>query len=526
MSIVSPRRLNGYTPSRKSRPTADEAPPPPARTAPANPPPTPRVGPTLPATPPPATPITARVRSPRPPKEPHGTNGEPELTEVYQFSVTTEEELAETIFDPSQDPALVYAICPADGKVYTSPSLVSGNTLYLLPPDYNNLIAKGVVLFPSAATEYGSDSHLISSMRAYVHRYADIPEFWEKVICYYAMMTWVFDRFSAVGYLRALGEYQSGKSRIAQVAASLCYRVLLISGASSPAAMYRSIEMFHGTLAVDEADFRGSELWTEIAKVFNCGYKPGNPIMKCDSDNRPETFDVFCPKVLSTRTKFDDQATESRCLTMMVVQKKPRKGIPYQLPISEFKSEAQELRNKLLMWRFRNYRRIAITEEIESKLSGLDSRYIEILAPLMAVSAADSGFHTELKDVFDHASKEQRANSQQALIVEAIRDLMGKASSKVLRVKDVAQRASELLQQQEPDAVREAAKVAGKGHGEAPLTYPSRKAGHWIRSVGFTTEKPSSIGFVFEVTAEKWKEVSERYPPPPVPGRCGTVPSE
>jgi hypothetical protein len=515
---------HSYEPSRGRRP---KSPPPsaPACPAPARPPSAPRLDPTPSAPPPPPPPpVTAHLRSSTPPKEPRGENQEPKLTEVHQFSVTTEDELAETIFDFRQDPPLVYAVCSSDGTIFTTPSMVSGDKLYLPPGDCNGLIAKGVVLFPSAAVEYGPELQLVSSIIRFIHRYADLPAFWEKLICYFVMMTWVFQRFSALPYLRFLGEPQSGKTRMAAVAASICYRVCSISGATSSAALYRLIESFHGSVAVDEADYGNSDLWSEVAKVFNAGYVQGNPVVKCDSENHPEAFDVFCPKILSARKRFADQATESRCLTLTVYQKPVRPDIALQLPDGEFAAESLHLRNKLLTWRFRNYRRIAPSREIESKLAGLEPRLIQILSPLVAVSPTDPDFHAELKRFFGRASAEQRADSQQALIVEAIRDLMGTAPTKILRVMDVAQQASELRQQQEPEAVREAAKLNGKGHGEEALTLvvTAKQAGYWIRCLGFNPDR-TKVGFVFDVTPEKWKEVSERYPPLSVPGRVSIV---
>jgi hypothetical protein len=272
------------------------------------------------------------------------------------------------------------------------------------------------------------------------------------------------------------------------------------------------IELFRGTLAVDEADYNGnSDLWTEVAKVFNAGYMRNNPVLKCDKENMPESFDVFCPKILSARKRFGDQATESRCLTLLTYQKpRIRSDITLQLP-GTFAAEAQEIRNKLLTWRFRNWRRITIDRAVESRLTGLEPRMIQILAPLVAVSA-DPEFHLELVKYFGNYAAQQRLDSPQALVVEAIRQLLGPTppSRKTLSVKDVAQKASDIRESEEPQAAREAAKTAN-GHGEEKLYFTGKHTGHLLRTLGFATTRTKK-GYVLAVTPNQLKELSERYP--------------
>jgi hypothetical protein len=66
-----------------------------------------------------------------------------------------------------------------------------------------------------------------------VHRYADVPPFWEELIAHYVLMTWVHDRFTAVPYLRFLGEPASGKTRCLQVTSHLCYKSIIAGGATT-----------------------------------------------------------------------------------------------------------------------------------------------------------------------------------------------------------------------------------------------------------------------------------------------------
>ena len=413
---------------------------------------------------------------------------------IYGFSVTADSCLAERIFDPSHDEPL-FAVRQG-GYLHYALELEVDNTRYLPTPDVN-----------------GSEPELVSSILRFLHRYTDVPHIWEDFMCAYVLMTWVYQRFTSVPYLRFLGPSDSGKSRMAYVVASICYRTCFVSGATSPAAMYRLVERFGGTLFVDEADYKDSDLWSEVAKVFNAGYRKNNPIVKCDRDNMPESFDCFCPKILSTRQTFGDEATDSRCLTLLT-QKKPhvRSDIRLQLPMETFVPEAQELRNKLLMWRLDNYHHIRLDAAIERKFPGLETRMSEILSPLVAVRRDDQEFHGTLARYFGKYAEQQRVDSPHAIVVEAVSELLGpKTVRKSLSAKDVAQKASEIRASREPEAVREAAKAAN-GHGEEKLYFSGKQAGYLVRALGFETSR-TKTGYVFEASRERVAELFERYPP-------------
>jgi len=53
-------------------------------------------------------------------------------------------------------------------------------------------------------------------------------------------------------------------------------------------------------------------------KILNNGYRPGFPVLRSDKVNgrwRPRGYQVFGPKLIATRFRFQDEALESRCLT-------------------------------------------------------------------------------------------------------------------------------------------------------------------------------------------------------------------
>jgi len=121
--------------------------------------------------------------------------------------------------------------------------------------------------------------------------------------------------------------------------------------------IFRIINQFHGTLILDEADFRFSDTTAEMIKILNSGYQKGIVVLRTEGDKVFETkaFDVFCPKIIATRERYFDLALESRFLVEETGIRSLRDDIPLNLP-AKFWDEALALRNKLLMWRFKNFK--------------------------------------------------------------------------------------------------------------------------------------------------------------------------
>lgn len=101
----------------------------------------------------------------------------------------------------------------------------------------NNLLTHRVVLFPSAAAEYGDDRSLVAAVGQFIHRYADLSDAFEEIASHYVLLTWIYDAFNEVPYLRFKGDFGSGKSRCLQTIGSLCYKPMFVSGASTVSPM-------------------------------------------------------------------------------------------------------------------------------------------------------------------------------------------------------------------------------------------------------------------------------------------------
>jgi len=229
------------------------------------------------------------------------------------------------------------------------------------PADLGIIDAR-VVLFPEKPEAYGGQRELIKTIQGFIHRYLDIDPFYERLAAYYVLFSWVYDMFENLPYLRALGDYGTGKTRFLQAIGVLCYRPMFVSGASSVSPIFRLIDMFRGTLIIDEADFASSDSDAEIIKILNVGYYKTGIVLRSEKDPAtnadnwaPQVFRVFGPKLLATRKPFTDRATESRCLTRRMSTARPRPDISYILG-PEFWAEATAIRNQLLRYRLEMWR--------------------------------------------------------------------------------------------------------------------------------------------------------------------------
>ena len=282
----------------------------------------------------------------------------------------------------------------------------------------NNLIQNKVVLLPSQPAEFGSDAKLIAEIRDFIHRYVDLSDPFERIATHYILLSWVYDVFNELPYLRLQGDYGTGKTRALFVIGSLTYKPFFASGASSVSPLFHTLNAFRGTLIFDEADFRFSDEKAELVKILNNGNVRGMPVLRTMVNHKhefnPKAFHVFGPKIVATRGSYDDRALESRFVTENMDGRKLRGDIPINLP-PHFEEEAQKLRNKLLRFRFERRRTIAIDDALVDR--SLEPRMNQVLIPLLSIIADD-----ETK----RAIKAIARNTQSSMHLERSQSLEGR----------------------------------------------------------------------------------------------------
>ncbi len=288
--------------------------------------------------------------------------------------------LIELIYDPLAS-TTAFAIGRRDGTtaIEASITLPTGERLVPYSPK-NNLIANGCVLLPSDIGEMGDKGDLLSDVQGFLRRYVDISPVFEEIAAFYVLLTWVYDAFNDLPYLRFRGDYGTGKTRALLTVGSIAYKPFFASGASTVSPIFHIQDAFQGTLVLDEADFRFSDATAELTKVLNNGTTRGLPVLRTMTNRHrelnPTAFRVFGPKIVAMRQDFSDRALESRFLTEDTGRRSLRLDIPIHLPAG-FADEARALRNRLLGWRLR-YRHVLGPDP--SRLPGTGSPRLKQMA--------------------------------------------------------------------------------------------------------------------------------------------------
>jgi hypothetical protein len=338
--------------------------------------------------------------------------------------------LAELVLDPSENRTR-FAVFEA-GAVSYEPAIRVDGERFVPYSASNNLLRHGVVLFPSGADEYESDVVLIETVRAFIHRYVALTDVFETIAAYYVLLTWIYDDFHEVPYLRVRGDAGSGKTRFLLAVGSLCYKPIFASGASTASPLFRIIDAFRGTLVLDEGDFRFSDEKAEIVKILNNGNAKGFPVLRSEvmrtGEVNPTAYAVFGPKIIATRGFFEDRALESRCITEELGQYPFRKDVPISVP-GEMAMEALGLRNRLLAWRFRNHGKRRPVPG--STGHSLEPRLAQVFAPLLAV-IDDPEVRKAVFDVADGMHRDlvaDRGLDLEAHVLQVIHDLLASGAS-------------------------------------------------------------------------------------------------
>lgn len=349
--------------------------------------------------------------------------------------------LIELLYDArSQTTALAEGTQDGASYIRQSIDLPNGERLAPLSPR-NNLLVSECVLLPSAVGEWSTKGALLSTVRTFIHRYVDLPDTFEAIAAHYILLSWVYDAFTDLPYLRFRGDYGTGKTRALLVLGSLAYKGFFASGASTVSPIFHIQDSYRGTLILDEADLRMSDQTAQLVKILNNGSTRGLPVLRTMTTRQreltPQAFVVYGPKIVAMRERFSDLALESRFITAETSGRSVRSDIPVHLPAA-FKGEAQELRNMLLAWRLRS--RFTVGPDPSRQASGVSSRYRQSSWALLSL--------VDDPDLRDQIARElaaeearvlnERADSFEAAMLRAVLDAL--AAGPQASIKDIADR--------------------------------------------------------------------------------------
>jgi|GEM_PF-978331 len=339
--------------------------------------------------------------------------------------------LIEEAFDGQKVFFLVYD--PKTGRIEQTEQMELNDVIY--KPIKNPDVKNGLTLLPSKVEEFGSEEQLFKEVVEFLNRWHEAPnDFERKLDAFYVFLTYVYDLLPRLPYRRALGPWGRGKSAWLDTVGSICYRPIILAGCDTDKAIVRRINLWRGTALIDEADFDKSSLYAFIVKILNIGYdRRLGHYTRADDVNPQKTISyyVFGPKLLATREEFRDKALESRCLTFIAREKS--KPMPLYRD-KKFLAEAQALRNKLILWRFRKYSELKQkaetleTPEIETEFNVSSSRIKEVLAPLLLLNPE---FKQEINELAQELEAQIKASDPDWQLEEQFHDALARICGEV-----------------------------------------------------------------------------------------------
>jgi len=189
---------------------------------------------------------------------------------------------------------------------------------------------------------------------------------------------------------------------------------MFVGGSVKSAPIFRTISTWRGTGVFDEFTLSKSDESEDIIKILNNGFQRGKPVLRCASENydRVKYFDPFCPKIISNRTSFTDRALESRCITE-IMKETDRTDIPTDLPQSFF-DRRLELKNKLLMYRFKTWDKIDTDSTVNIDFGHIQPRVKQSFLPFTVLFQYDKnvldGFIKEVQEYNNSLIEENSTN--------------------------------------------------------------------------------------------------------------------
>ena len=273
--------------------------------------------------------------------------------------------LIEYIYEPESGHA---RLCWRDpnGHIEIGQNVVIDGTRYEPYPPTEG-IKKGVVLMPSKLGEKKSLRELATYIEMYLHSAFILPsESTGKLIANYVLLTWLYDCFDAVSYLAFMGDTGSGKSQFMFRVGLICYRAIIASGASSVSSLFRMVDRYKGSVVIDEADLEKSDTTQDMVKFYNTGAMRGGAITKSVDvvlpdgrhDYEERSFQTYCPKLMTLKRNFHDDAVTSRSLVIKLQPREMielvRKNISLNID-DQIREKTKALRNLLLRFRMETW---------------------------------------------------------------------------------------------------------------------------------------------------------------------------
>ena len=358
---------------------------------------------------------------------------------VQISSLITDDFIAEEVYDGVLPSFIVYRF--NEGKferVLEIPgdTLPNGRTVVYTPVD-NDHLRKGMVVLPREPKE-ATFSEVLEDIFGFLlndrsfdpcGRESDV-----MLLGLIAAGSWFLDKMkptlavkvSGIGLFAPIiairGPSGSGKNRLANLLRMLCYRPYFDMSKTKIPSLFRPLDIWKGTLVLDEADFERTEETSELIHFLNCRAQ-GTPIARQDPANPKESqaFENFGLTIVTQRRQFEDNATEGR--TIPFLSEKTDEKLP-TVELDETVERGLEIQNKLLYLRLKYWKEFKIDKTAWIEGIG-DPRLNAALLPVLGIAKFEPKVLEIVEKVVkkvEERKKRLKANSQDGIIVNFLWD--------------------------------------------------------------------------------------------------------
>jgi hypothetical protein len=289
-----------------------------------------------------------------------------------------------------------------------------------MPDGSGTFVPMERLLWPAAGMplNYVDESGLFSDLIEFFRRHISLRDLNAyEITAAFTFLTYRMDEFSICPYLNILGPKGTGKTRLMELLAAVCFRGWLVTN-PSPAAVFFAVDRYRPSLFSDNYEFWSRESRRELDGLFNAGYRAGAVVPRRPKDengrNQLEVYRVFSAKVISG-TREPSEALASRCIRIRTAR------ATEPVPMFVDGETAAQLRRKLLAYRFKHFQ---APLPIDHSLMNRYWRIGEIFHPILTVAPNDE----TAKRIADFAlgiyreDLEEDATSMDADVVKAIVD--------------------------------------------------------------------------------------------------------
>ncbi len=350
-------------------------------------------------------------------------------------------------------------------------------------PIIDEIFLKNGVCLPSDVEEYKNSKEIIDNIKKYLRERIQLPVKpinYEKFLPHLILFYWVYEKFPFIPYIHFVGGTATGKTTAMEVFGDLCYKAVDSTSSLTIASMFRIATQWKGTMLIDEFNNSGDQA-KDLVTFLKAGVS-NRLLYRVEGETKKElkAYVIKAPKIFTSETPIADAGLQSRVI--VIKMEKNTRALPlYQL--EEDLEECMHIRNKLLLWRLRNFNKIDL-KKIKfgfEELKVFDRRVQQIITPVYYFSDKDTKV-----DILEFAKDQEdetlrmRKEAIDGVIFEILLEIWGGGEA---QIKDICSR------------FNEEQKV--KGYKEE---YSEKRISNIIRKIlGFDTERRGHDRFAWVI---------------------------